>query len=419
MGRQSNSDEDGDDGDPSVTTCRFLENLTLGSLLAPFPEDDFRTHYWEQQPLIVHRRDPGFYGDLFTLQDFDAAIARAPDHVNSANAGANKRGVTHRATTVRGIERVLADMRDGHTLMLDRLNEREPKLGLFCRLLGPELGSSFQTNLYLTPAHGQGYFPHWDNHDVFILQVMGSKRWKIEKQRRALPGLGDTMGPDGRALKGDIHSPTLEQGDLIYIPRGFVHAADCGDVPSLHITFGIRPFFLEELVSAAIKAAVQRDERWRAALPLGFMQGQREQVVRRAAAALREITDEAFLGAVLDQFRAQLVETFPLDVSGQVVDFFQPAPIGLGERVGPRRGIVYQIHVEGRSVRLNYGARSIVFPSLFQEAVNFSLQTPAFAVRDLPGKLQDEERVAFIERLIQEGVVVRLQDRAAAVVTTE
>lgn len=185
-----------------MTTCRFLENLTLASLISPFPKDDFRTHYWEQKPLIVPRRDPDFYGDLFTLKDFDAAIARAPDHVNTANAGANKKSVAHRGNTVKGIEAVLADMRDGHTLMLDRLNECDPKLGLFCRLLGPELGSSFQTNLYLTPPHGQGSFPHWDNHDVFILQVMGSKRWKIEKKRRLFPGLGERMGEDGRELRG-------------------------------------------------------------------------------------------------------------------------------------------------------------------------------------------------------------------------
>jgi len=395
-----------------VTTCRFLENLTLGSLLAPFPEEEFRTQYWEQKPLIVLRGNPDFYGDFYTLKDFDAAIARAPDHVNTANAAANKKAVTYRSTTVRGIESVLADMREGHTLMLDRLNEADPKLGLFCRLLGSELGSSSQTNLYLTPAHGQGYFPHWDNHDVFILQVMGSKRWKIEKTRRAFPGSGDRMGDDGRELRGSVHSFTLEQGDLVYIPRGFVHAAECGEVPSLHITFGIRPFLLEEVLAEAIRAAVQRDERWRAALPLGFMRGQREQVVRRAMAALRDITDEAFLSAVVDRFRERSVETFPLDVSGQVADFFQPVPIGLDDRVGPRRGIVYRVRSDGDSVRLNYGARTIVFPGFFQEALSFSLETPAYRVRDLPGELQDEERIVFIERLMREGLVVRILDRS-------
>ena len=402
-----------------MTTCRFLEHLSLGSLIAPFPEQDFRTNYWEQQPLIVLRHDRDFYGDLLTLEDFDAAIARAPDHVNTANAGANRKATTYRGTTARGIQSVLGDMRNGHTLMLDRMNEHEPKLGLFCRLLGPELGRSFQTNVYLTPPHGQGYRPHWDNHEVFILQAMGSKRWKIEKTRRAVPGLGDRMGEDGRELQGEIHSFTLKQGDLIYIPRGFVHAAECGEDLSLHITFGIRPFFLEELLAAAIKSAVQRDERWRAGLPLGFMSGPRERVVQRAVAALREIGDEAFLSTVVDRFREELVETFPLDVSGQVVDFFQPAPIELDDTVGPRQGIVYQLHVDSDSVRLTYGARTILFRNFFQEALIFCLKTRCFVVREVPGELREEERVALIERLMQEGLVVRMQDHEAQAVSTE
>lgn len=391
-----------------ATTRRFLENLTLGALLSPFPEHDFRTLYWDQEPLILQRGDPGFYGDLFTLKDFDAAIARSPDRVSAANARTNNRPVTHRANTVRGIEAVLADMRDGHTLMLDRLNEREPKLGLFCRLLGPELGSSFQTNLYLTPAHGQGFRPHWDNHDVFVLQMAGSKRWSVEKQRRLVPGLGEKMGEDGRELRGELHACTLEPGDLIYIPRGFVHAAECGEELSLHITFGIRPFFLQEILAAVIQGAVRRDERWRAALPLGFMQGSPGPVVQRAMAALREITDETFLRAVIGQFRAESVESFPLDVTGQVLEFFQAAPVGLGDRLEPRRGIVYQLHGASDAVRLHYGARSIVFPGLFQDALAFALKTPGFAVRDLPGKLQDDEKLAFVERLIEEGLVVRV-----------
>jgi ribosomal protein L16 Arg81 hydroxylase len=408
-----------EEGDGSVTACRFLENLTLGSLISPFPEEEFRAHYWDQKPLIVLRRNPHFYGDLFTLEDFDAAIAGAPDHVNTANAAVNKRGVTYRTNTARGIQSVLTDMREGGTLMLDRMNERNPKLGLLCRLLGPQLGSSFQTNLYLTPRHGRGYLPHWDNHDVFILQVMGSKHWKVEKQRRSLPALGERMGEDGRELRGDVHAVTLGQGDLIYIPRGFIHAAECGEDPSLHITFGIKPFFLEELLTAAMRAAVQRNERWRAALPLGFMHGRREQVVRQAMAALREIADESFLGAVVDQYRTELVETFPFDVAGQVADFFRPTPIALGDSVGPRPGIVYQVRIEGDSVRLDYGARTIVFPDLFRQALDFSLKTRAFAVREVPGALQDEERVAFVERLMQEGVLVRLPDRESEAVSPE
>jgi bifunctional lysine-specific demethylase and histidyl-hydroxylase MINA len=387
-------------------TCRFLENLTLRSLVAPVAEEEFRARYWEQRPLIVHREDPDYYGDLFTLRDFDEAITRSPSYVKMANA-ATKKNASYKGAMVQGLESVLADMRDGGTLVLDQLHHQEPKLGLLCRALGPELGHKFQTNLYLTPPHGKGFSPHWDNHDVFILQVLGSKHWQIEKERRTFPAKGDQMGDDERVLRGDLNSFTLEQGDLIYIPRGFVHAAECGSKPSLHITFGVTANFLEDLLYATIKAAVQRDQRLRAALPLGFMHGGREGLVNRVMGVLRDLADETFLATVVDQYRDELVGTYPLDISGQVVDFFQPTPLTLGDVVGPRRGMVYQLHVGDDSVRLNFGARSIVFPGFFREALDFALNTPAYAIREIAGEVEDEERIVFIERLMQEGLVVR------------
>jgi ribosomal protein L16 Arg81 hydroxylase len=217
--------------------CNFLDNLSLASLVAPVPEEDFRARYWEQQPLVIHRQDSNYYDNLFTLRDFDEAITRCPDYVKVANASTNK-SASYKSVPTEGLEAVLKEMRDGGTMVLDQLHHREPKLGRLCRVLAAQLCHRFQTNLYLTPPNGKGFSPHWDNHDVFILQVIGSKSWKIEKLRRVFPARDDSMGEGGRELNGDLDSFVLEQGDLIYIPRGFVHAAECGADPSMHITLG-------------------------------------------------------------------------------------------------------------------------------------------------------------------------------------
>src|SRR6202034_374336 len=120
--------------------CRFLENLTLGTLIAPVAEEEFRERYWEQSPLVVHRGDRDYYDDLFTLQDFDEAITRSPNYVKLANAAKPKKNQSYRVETAPGLEAVLAEMRDGGTLVLDQLHHGDPKLGLLCRALGPELG---------------------------------------------------------------------------------------------------------------------------------------------------------------------------------------------------------------------------------------------------------------------------------------
>lgn len=393
-------------------TCCFLDNLSLATLVAPTSVEEFRSQYWERKPLIIHRSNPDYYADLFTLEDFDQAIIRSPDYVKLANAE-TKKNASYKAARTEGLEAVLADMRAGGTLVLDQLHHREPKLNVLCRVLAAEVGHRFQTNLYLTPANGRGFSPHWDNHDVFILQVVGSKHWNIEKQIRKLPSPSEKMENDGeRELRGEVDSFVLEQGDLIYIPRGFVHAAECGAEPSLHITLGVTGVFWEDLLGAAVRAAVLQDDQLRYALPLGFHQGPRNALVSRLRGMLRQLADDAFLSKVVDQYIDESVRTYPLDISSQVVEFFQGKPLTLDQRVGVRRGIAYQMHVEGDSVRVNYGSRAIVFAPIFCEAVEFALRHPVFAVRDVPGDLIDDERLAFVERMLEEGLVVRRNEPA-------
>jgi hypothetical protein len=165
--------------------------------------------------------------------------------------------------------------------------------------------------------------------------------------------------------------------------------------------------FWDDLLYAAVKAAILQDERLRHTLPLGFLQARNEALIKRLRGTFRELADEAFLAGVVAQFKDELVRSYPLDVSDQIVDFFRPRPLAIDDVVGARRAIVYQMHDGGDTVRVNYGARAIVFPSFFREALEFALNRPAFVIRDIPGELQDEERIAFAERLLEEGLMVR------------
>ena len=209
--------------------CRFLETLTLASLIAPASEDEFRARYWETMPLIVRRNDPDYYDDLFTLQDFDDAIMRGPAHVQVANDVANQQLTRNAAGSAAALDAVFAGMRNGSTLVLDHLHSRDPKLGLLCRSLATEFGHQLATNVYLSPPGGKRFGARWDNREVFILQAAGSMVWHVETERRFFPGRDDSMGAEGRELLGEFITVTLKQGDLIYIPRGFVHDADCGE----------------------------------------------------------------------------------------------------------------------------------------------------------------------------------------------
>jgi len=390
----------------SVSASQFRDAVTLQSLVAPVSEEEFRARYWEKKPLTVHRENPDYYGDLFSLQDFDDCTMRGRGYVKTAEATA-KVQARHQGMTATALERVLTDMRDGHTLILDGIQEFEPKLGRTCRMLGQETGARFQTNIYLTPPGGKGFTPHWDNHDVFILQVLGSKHWKVEKTRRVLPAKDGQIEEEAREIRGDVHSFTLQQGDTLYIPRGYVHAAECGSEPSMHITMGMYPDSWDQLIGAAVKTMIQRDDSLRLALPFGYMKDDGAGIINRIGEVLRSAADPEFLAEILEQFRDGAVPKASFDISGQIASFFQPNPLTLDDKVGPRAGLVYRMHAHDEAVTLKVGTRAITFPDFFGEALNFALETPSFAVQDLPGELENEEKLVFIERLMQEALIVR------------
>ena len=389
-----------------TSDSHFHETATLGSLVSPLSEQEFIADYWEKKPLIIHRGNPDYYGDLFTLEDFDQTVTRGRGYLKTAEATA-KTQAKHFGAGPAVLERIMTDMRSGHTLIEDGVHEYNPKLGLFCRLLTRNTGARFQTNLYLTPPNGKGFTPHWDNHDVFVLQVMGSKHWKVEKDRRALPSKDQNIEEEGREFRGEVYSFTLQQGDVVYIPRGFVHAAECGSESSLHITLGVYPNLWEELLGAVARAAALRDESLRLALPFGHMKGDGAQIVNRLADVLQKASDPAFLAQVLDQFRDETVKRATLDISGQVTSFFRAAELKLGDRVGVRPGLFYTARKGEDTVTVYVGSRTITFPDFFGEALNFALETPSYAVRDIPGDLEDDLKLVFIERLMQEAMVIR------------
>lgn len=38
-------------------------------------------------------------------------------------------------------------------------------------------------NVYLTPPNSQGFAPHFDDIEAFVLQIEGKKRWKLYAPR--------------------------------------------------------------------------------------------------------------------------------------------------------------------------------------------------------------------------------------------
>ncbi|HEX8719015.1 MAG TPA: cupin domain-containing protein [Pyrinomonadaceae bacterium] len=129
-------------------------------------------------------------------------------------------------------------LREGATLVLDAVDELSAPVEGLAEGLELFFRERVQVNLYAGWQTSRGFDLHWDDHDVFILQVAGRKRWSVYGQTRPYPLVNDIE----KAEKPD-HAPlwegTLEDGDLLYIPRGWWHVAVPLAEPTLHLTVGV------------------------------------------------------------------------------------------------------------------------------------------------------------------------------------
>ncbi|HEY6806115.1 MAG TPA: cupin domain-containing protein [Pyrinomonadaceae bacterium] len=125
----------------------------------------------------------------------------------------------------------------GASLVLDAVDELHGTLTELAEDLELFFRARIQINSYAGWRTSRGFDLHWDDHDVFILQVDGRKRWVVHGPTipHPLPGDSKEQKPEGPPLWDQI----LNTGDLLYIPRGFWHVAFPLDEPTLHLTVGV------------------------------------------------------------------------------------------------------------------------------------------------------------------------------------
>lgn len=386
---------------------------SLEWLINPVAKKEF-FEYWEKRPLVVQRDQRDYFASLLSFDDVDRVITtldrRYPD-IALKNAS---RQVTAEDYTLAGgildVARLYQLFEEGSTVTLAYLDTVVPALTLFCRGLEEEFSCPFQTNVYMTPAGAQGAKPHYDTHDVFVLQVAGSKRWTIFGTPVELP----LPGQDFDAQVHELGAPTLEfelnAGDVAYIPRGLAHEARSTETVSLHITAGILRYTWADLLLEFIAGASLQNPAFRKALPPGFARPgfDRAQARETVLSLLRQAWTTSNFDAAFEHFIDKFLSACPPMLEGQMAQMAAVDRLTIDSVAGARQGVIYRLETSGDRELVHCYGRKITFPSQAREAVRFALSQPRFAVRTLPGKLDDAGKLTLVRRLIREGLVVAL-----------
>lgn len=387
---------------------------SLEWLINPFSKPTFFHEYWEKRPLVVKRNQPKYFSSLLSLEEVDRVLTTLDLRYPNVTLKNADRNVTA-ADYVQGddsldVAKVYQLFEEGATIVLSYLDNVVPALTLFCRGLERGFSFPFQTNVYLTPARAKGFKAHYDTHDVFVLQVFGSKQWTLYGAPVELPLT--QQGFDSSVHEGG--EPRLEfelqAGDTAYIPRGVVHDARSGDALSLHITVGVLTYTWSDFLLEWVADAALSDSAYRKSLPPGFAgtEFDRTQAREILQSLLERLSAKSNFEAVLDRFADQFLAACPPILTGQMAQLSDLDRLTVNSRVVARRGVVYRLQADQTSIFIDCYGRRITFPAHAREAVRFALSQPEFAVHQLPGDWDDTSKLVLVRRLIREGLLVAL-----------
>ncbi|MGO4534024.1 cupin domain-containing protein [Leifsonia sp. 2MCAF36] len=409
------TDERGSGDRPALSRC------------VPVDRERFATEFWGRRPLFTRAADlGGDFSDLFSVDAVDELVSsralRTP-FVRMAKEGAVLPASRFTAAGGFGADvgdqldsaKVLAEFGNGATLVLQGLHRTWPAVAEFSRRLAAELGHPAQVNAYITPASSRGFDPHYDVHDVFVLQIAGEKHWRIHEPVHVDP-LADQPWSDhaaavaARAEDAPAIEETFRPGDALYLPRGWIHSAEALGGVSVHLTIGVAPYTRHDVVREAVEHAADVAA-LRASLPLGFDPGDPaavapvvEQTVEALIEALAEPSARsAVAGAVADRLLRRKRSDSPPAPVRPLATIAAAEELSTGSVVVARPGLGANVTVEVETVTVRLPGKAIALPLAAHGAVGRLLDGRPVTVGELP--LDERSAVVVARRLLREGLL--------------
>ncbi len=386
----------------------------------------FGDEYWSRRPLLSPAGAlPRDFGDLLSPDAVDELIAergvRAP-FIRLAKEGEVLARDCYLGPAGFGAEmpdqvdsaKVLAQFAAGATIVLQGLHRLWPPLIGFVRGLVDDLGHPVQANAYITPPTNRGFDPHYDVHDVFVLQVAGTKRWVVHEpvHTHPLPSEPWTEHRDAIAARvGDEPAidTVLSPGDALYLPRGWVHSAQAMETTSIHLTVGVSPRTGLDVARTVVEQLATADA-LRASLPMGGDPTDRDEIIATVTKVMAEMVDtmrddastlssgaaEKLIQRHADQTRPVAVRPLATLLAGEQADTV---------RIQWRHGLVATVDRSGGRVGLRLPDKVMSFPASCADAVEALHRGLIVDAATVPG-LDRADGAVLIRRLLREAVVV-------------
>jgi bifunctional lysine-specific demethylase and histidyl-hydroxylase NO66 len=389
--------------------------FSLAWLLQPLTVETFLNEIWGADHYHLKRSCPGYFDGLLdgsaTVEELLELFQPDPALVRLVRENDKKDSHAYRlADGSFDVAGVRSDFADGYTIVLDSIERFVRPIASLSHSIEVELNFGTQVNAYVTPPESQGFVAHYDEHDVLILQIRGSKIWHLYNGADVPPHemrRGEAVDMAGLPSPTDVRT---EAGDVLYVPRGRVHAAESTSEPSIHLTVGVHAPTLLTLVIRSLYSMSYSDDRVHTRLPPRHLD---DPDARASLSVLvRDVVEALEQPSVIEGGVVSLEDD--LVKRGKCPPVAQAVSNALGID-GNARVVKYQplysrvTDIPG-GVALHFAQLVINAGSGHKDALQFlSKSTEPFRICDLPG-LSAAEQTELVRTLIVTGFLVRLPD---------
>ena len=376
------------------------------SLIAPLGADYFFEHHWERQPFFIKRNIPGYFDALLSLKDMDTYLGTRTFHeadIRIVKQGKDKPFKEYSKDGVADRHQMLNAYKDGSMLLFSHLNRHHLPLAQAIARCEAQLHLPFRSNVYLSPPNSQGFKLHWDTHDVLVLQISGSKTWHIYNNPLELPHEEQKKELQDCIEKAEkIAEVTLEAGDVLFLPRGYIHGANASTDSSLHITVGMRNLTLGDVALMAFRrASLEHLGMRKVAL---HQQYQSEEKQAQARALIHELIDSMDLEGALDAVHSSFIGSRQPPAAGCLLGLTQQPALTHATRMRVRPAALYKMFDKTDRIDLALDGRVLPFPKGVEAAILFMDANPGFSPEQLPG-LEYDSRLILARKLQAEGLL--------------
>jgi hypothetical protein len=187
---------------------------------------------------------------------------------------------------------------------------------------------------------------------------------------------------------------TLQPGDTLYLPRGWLHDALTSERESLHITVGVNVYTWVDAFRAAVDSLAD---------DVDFRRSVREPT-SDGAELLGRLEARLEPREVARRMRERFVRTRRPVLDGQLAEGRAAAELSVDALVERRPTVIADL--DGAS--LSFEGKRLVFPERVRAEVAAAVFSEGpFSAAALPGSLDDEGRLVLVRRLIREGFLRR------------